>query len=203
MIFAGDFAQLEPPGSGYSLFSSKVTSTRDTAGSWQQQEASLGKATWHQVTTVVILWQNMRRKSQTPEDAKIRRISGTKHAPWQMPHLYDPNFHNVSMILSYIEVARFAKDTGQTLHTFYSSDHFASTDDTGKRGKAKKNTEVKHKMDKIHPHLQEQLWALPHKDTNNHPGKLSLCVGPPVMIKANEATECNVTNGAEAVVVVL
>ena len=56
-------------------------------------------------------------------------------------------------------------------------------------------------MDKIHPHLQEQLWALPHKDTNNHPGKLSLCIGLPVMIKANEATECNVTNGAEAVVV--
>ena len=56
-------------------------------------------------------------------------------------------------------------------------------------------------MDKIHPHLQDQLWALPHKDTNNHPGKLSLCIGLPVMIKANEATECNVTNGAEAVVV--
>ncbi|KAH9829019.1 uncharacterized protein C8Q71DRAFT_691331, partial [Rhodofomes roseus] len=28
-----------------------------------------------------------------------------------------------------------------------------------------------------------------------------LCIGLPVMIKANEATECNVTNGAEAIVV--
>ncbi|EPT00508.1 hypothetical protein FOMPIDRAFT_65598 [Fomitopsis schrenkii] len=196
MIFAGDFAQLEPPGSGYSLFSSKVTSTRHTAGSWRQQEASLGKATWHQVTTVVILWQNMRQKSQTPEDAKFRKLLENlryKACTMADPHLYDPNFRNVSMILSYnshrdrineLGVARFAKDTGQTLHTFYSSDHFASTDDTGKRGKAKKNTEVKRKMDKIHPHLQEQLWALPHKDTNNHPGKLSLCVGLPVMIKA-------------------
>ncbi|KAH9836674.1 uncharacterized protein C8Q71DRAFT_796864 [Rhodofomes roseus] len=126
------------------------------------------------------------------------------------PKLHDPNFQNVSMILSYnshrdrineLGVTRFAKDTGQTLETFYSLDHYGSPDEGTRHNKSKKNAEVKHKVDKIHPHLQEQLWMLPHKDTNNHPGKLSLCIGLPVMIKANEATECNVTNGAEAIVV--
>ncbi|TFK81732.1 hypothetical protein K466DRAFT_452215, partial [Polyporus arcularius HHB13444] len=33
------------------------------------------------------------------------------------------------------------------------------------------------------------------------PGKLSICIGMPIMIQVNEATECCVTNGAEATVV--
>ena len=37
--------------------------------------------------------------------------------------------------------------------------------------------------------------------TDNRPGKLSICIGMPVMIKYNEATECCVTNGTEAEVV--
>jgi hypothetical protein len=36
------------------------------------QESAIGKALWHQVTTVVILRQNMRQKSQTPDDSKFR-----------------------------------------------------------------------------------------------------------------------------------
>lgn len=55
--------------------------------------------------------------------------------------------------------------------------------------------------DKIHPQLQDQLWGLPYKSTNNCAGKLSLCLGLLVMVKSNDATECNVTNGAEGVVV--
>ena len=38
----------------------------------QTQEAAIGKALWHQVTTVVILRENMRQKRQSPEDAKLR-----------------------------------------------------------------------------------------------------------------------------------
>lgn len=228
MIFAADFTQLEPPGSGFSLFSAKVSSLRHSASSWRQQGASLGNAIWHQVTTVVILQQNMRQISQTTEDAKFRKLLENLHykactmadvnflrgriagCGKGKPKLNDPNFRNVSMILSYnshrdrineLGVTRFAKDTGQMLETFYSLDHYGSPEDGTRHNKSKKNAEVKHKVDKIHPHLQEQLWMLPHKDTNNHPGKLSLCIGLPVMIKANEATECNVTNGAEAIVV--
>ena len=37
--------------------------------------------------------------------------------------------------------------------------------------------------------------------TENEVGKLTLYLGMPVMIKFNEATECGVTNGAEATVV--
>jgi hypothetical protein len=35
----------------------------------------------------------------------------------------------------------------------------------------------------------------------NHPGQLSLCIGMNVMIIHNQATECCVTNGAEATAV--
>ncbi|KAH9829020.1 uncharacterized protein C8Q71DRAFT_799856 [Rhodofomes roseus] len=162
MIFAGDFAQLEPPGSGFSLFSAKVSSLRHSAS----------------ITTVVILRQNMRQKSQTLENAKFRKpLENLRYKP----KLNDPNFRNVSMILSYNShrdrinergVTRFAKDTGQTLETFYSLDHYGSPDEGTRHNKSKKNAEVKHNVDTIHPHLQEQLWILPHKDTNNHPGKL-------------------------------
>src|ERR1700734_3697008 len=39
---------------------------------FQGQEAAIGKALWHQVTTVVILRKNMRQRTQTPKDAKLR-----------------------------------------------------------------------------------------------------------------------------------
>ena len=35
------------------------------------QESAIGKALWHQVTTVVILRKNMRQKLQTVEDVKF------------------------------------------------------------------------------------------------------------------------------------
>ena len=49
--------------------------------------------------------------------------------------------------------------------------------------------------------MQEVLWSLPYACTENMPGILNICIGMPVMIKKNIATECGVTNGAEAKVV--
>ena len=49
--------------------------------------------------------------------------------------------------------------------------------------------------------LQNELWDLPPSNTENRAGKLKLCIGMPIMIKYNEATECGVTNGAEGSVV--
>ena len=49
--------------------------------------------------------------------------------------------------------------------------------------------------------MQEVLWSLPYTCTENMPGILNICIGMPVMIKKNIATECGVTNGAEAKVV--
>ena len=60
MIFAGDFAQL-PPVIGCEHASLYSRTVGKNATSLRDQEAAIGKALWHQVTTVVILHQNMRQ----------------------------------------------------------------------------------------------------------------------------------------------
>lgn len=74
MIFAGDFAQL-PPSAGFgALYSHTVDSVIHTTHSYKKQEVSIDKAVWHQFTTAIILRENMRQKSQTPNDAKFRTL---------------------------------------------------------------------------------------------------------------------------------
>ena len=74
MIFTGDFAQLPPVcgegGGGPSLWNGKVASY-SKAGTLYAQEAAIGKALWHQVTTCVILRQNMRMQNTSAEDVKL------------------------------------------------------------------------------------------------------------------------------------
>ncbi len=72
MIFAGDFAQLPPAMNNAPLYSGNVRNRVDGSTTIKGQENAIGKALWHQVTTVVILKENMRQKTQTPEDAKLR-----------------------------------------------------------------------------------------------------------------------------------
>ena len=72
MIFAGDFAQLPPAMNKASLYSQSVHTQIQARMGVKQQEATIGKALWHQITTVVILRQNMRQKTQSDEDAKFR-----------------------------------------------------------------------------------------------------------------------------------
>ncbi len=67
MIFAGDFAQLPPVGKSISLYG-RVNDSSTVNG----QKTAIGKATWHQTTTVVILRENMRQKLQTANDSKFR-----------------------------------------------------------------------------------------------------------------------------------
>jgi hypothetical protein len=62
MIFSGDFAQL-PPVFGSPLYSGTVGTQLLSHMTVQGQEAAIGKALWHQVTTVVILRKNMRQKN--------------------------------------------------------------------------------------------------------------------------------------------
>ena len=47
---------------------------------------------------------------------------------------------------------------------------------------------------------QEKLWDLPHHATQNFPGKLLLCIGMPVMLHNNDATELCITKGQEGTV---
>ena len=72
MIFAGDFAQLPPVGAP-SLYNGKIGTQIHDGLKKSQQEAVIGKALWHQVKTVVILKENMRQRTQSPEDAKFRQ----------------------------------------------------------------------------------------------------------------------------------
>src|SRR5882757_3985011 len=69
MIFAGDFAQLPPVG-GNSLYLGTVGTSVNALQTVRGQQSAIGKALWHQITTVVILRQNMRQRSQSLEDAK-------------------------------------------------------------------------------------------------------------------------------------
>jgi len=47
---------------------------------------------------------------------------------------------------------------------------------------------------------QEKLWELPHYATQHFPGKLSLCIGMPVMLQNNDATELCIKKGQEGTV---
>ena len=70
MLFAGDFAQLPPPigGENVALYS-RIVGVYGTKIKWQEE--ALGRALWHQVTTVVILRQNMRQRQQSKNDDKL------------------------------------------------------------------------------------------------------------------------------------
>jgi len=72
MIFVGDFAQLPPAigGEHASLYSR--TAGRNATSLYDQQ-AAISKALWHQVTTVVILRQNMRQHTKSIEDAQFHK----------------------------------------------------------------------------------------------------------------------------------
>src|SRR5580704_8592105 len=99
---------------------------------------------------------------------------------------------------------RFAKETGQQLVDFYSIDKWGNTSDPSQREKGFKNSRkiniVSSKKD-ISAQAQTHIWNLRPGSTDHFPGKLSLCLGMPVMIRNNEATELCITKGQEGFVV--
>ncbi|KJA13377.1 hypothetical protein HYPSUDRAFT_110311, partial [Hypholoma sublateritium FD-334 SS-4] len=73
IILAGDFAQLPPVIQGSALYQQgTVSKLQNFNMSLRDQENTIGLLTWHQITTVVILKQNMRQQSQTDEDSALR-----------------------------------------------------------------------------------------------------------------------------------
>ena len=158
MIFSGDFVQL-PPVFESPLYSGIVGTQLLSHITVQGQEAAIGKALWHQVTTVAILRKNMRQKTQTPEDTKLRtalenmryaactpedikflktRIAGRRS---DQPKLSNKEFRNVSIItalnaqkdrINELGSVRFAAETAQALTDFYSIDKFGSPPDAAK-----------------------------------------------------------------------
>jgi hypothetical protein len=98
---------------------------------------------------------------------------------------------------------RFAEDTGQTLTTFYSHDtwtEYENIDELKGRRRRRKQVKYNHSSTNIPEGDQTILWNLEHNATEHIPGKLTLCIGMPVMIRYNIATELCITKGQEGTV---
>jgi hypothetical protein len=97
------------------------------------------------------------------------------------------------------------------LSHFFSRDRWAtskgSVNGTSVKGPWKQSRKVfdpTRKTDILSAGDREHFWNLrpnlrPER-TDHSPGKLSICLGMPILLKNNVATEMCVTNGAEAVV---
>ena len=228
-IFAGDFAQL-PPVIGHEHASLYSRSVGMKATSLRDQEAAIGKALWHQVTTVVVLRQNMRQQMQSAEDAKFREALANMRykacSPSDIAFLRtrisselpgrasvnQKEFRNISIItnlnsqkdeINRLGSLRFADETGQTLTHFFSIDSVVSkeSEEDVQRNKYKAGRKRSVKHGLIPEAIQNALWEQPTcANTKLIPGKLSICTGMPVMIRNNAATEMGITKGQEAIV---
>ncbi|EIM81554.1 uncharacterized protein STEHIDRAFT_66222, partial [Stereum hirsutum FP-91666 SS1] len=216
VVVSGDFAQLPPSSKGYPLYSHSIGSVIHRANSVQLQRSTMGKALWHTFTTVVLLTQNMRQTGSSPEDLYFRQIlmdlrycaCTDEQIAWMnsraagrgpgQARMSDPNVKYSSIITAWnasrdkineMGVPAFANDIEGVLETFYS------------RQKKKSTIDVLRSSDVVDQTMQDHLWKVHPARTEHHPGKLILCIGMPVLIKYNEATEAGVTNGAEGFVV--
>lgn len=223
-IFAGDFAQL-PPTTGASLYSGKISlDSAEAIIDQRAQNSVLGRIIWHQVLTVVVLRKNIRQLQQTQADVQLHtaltnmqygactpadnsfldsRVVGTHP---DSPKLNSSVFCNVSVITAWnsqkdvynsMGAERFATDTKQTLTHFYSIDSLSSRPANTHRWAKSVESTARVITDK----LRDALWSASPTTSDHIPGKLSLCIGIPVMLRANDATELCITKGQEGVVV--
>ncbi|KAH7904090.1 hypothetical protein BJ138DRAFT_1019599 [Hygrophoropsis aurantiaca] len=171
----------------------------------------------------------MRQKTQTADDAKLRtalenmrykdcteediaflmsRVAGD---PPDHPSLRDGRFRNVSIITAWnsqkdrineLGAQRFARDNKCELVEFFSEDKWAVTDGTPspKAGPKKKQMSL-HESQSISKSDQEILWSLSPHTSDHIAARLDLCLGMPIMIRNNDATELCITKGQEGKVV--
>jgi hypothetical protein len=224
VITAGDFTQL-PPTTGPSLYSNLVDTTMGSATTVQSQNAVLGKILWHQFNIVVILRQNMRQKEQTENDDKLRTaLSNMRYGACTTqdlaflrtriaslgasgPRLDSAEFRNVSIItalnsqkdvINDLGANRFAADNSKELALFHSIDNISPRSVDKSKWKRCEQSVLNH----ISSQLQHKLWQYPPScNSSMIPGTLSLCIGMPVLLRSNDATELCITKGQEAVVV--
>ena len=175
----------------------------------RDQEAAIGKALWHQVTTIVILCQNMRQRSQSAEDAKFQEALANmrykactpadiaflrSRVSSELPgrsNINEKQFRNVSIITTFnsqkdeinkLGSQRFATETKQQLTDFFSVDTVPSKEPEEMREMQNKVSGSKHsvKHSVIPEKIQHALWEQPTcANTKLIPGKLSICVGMP------------------------
>ncbi|EPT05107.1 hypothetical protein FOMPIDRAFT_43059 [Fomitopsis schrenkii] len=156
----------------------------------------------------------MRYRACTDHDLRLleSRIVGTSS---DAPSLHDRRFRDVSIItalnidrdtINYEGALRFAQEHQRELTYFYSVDTWpAGPDRTSSIRQGQKvgtaSTDLSRGTTVIDDTTQQTLWNLPPHCTEHHAGILPLCLGMPVLLKNNEATELCATNGAEANVV--
>jgi hypothetical protein len=144
----------------------------------------------------------MRYKACTPEDTAFLRTRISSNLP-NRASICDDKFKNVSIItaknlhkdeINKLGAIRFSQETGQTLSYFYSED---STNINSNEKTSSGVLRIKEITDEI----QTSLWSQPPSSTDkNIAGNLSLCIGLPVMIRYNFATELCMTRGQEGYV---
>ena len=152
----------------------------------------------------------MRYKACTPADIAFLKTRVSSNFPGR-PCVNDTQFRDVSIITAFNSVKdeinrvgclRFAAETGQELTHFYSIDMVSSEENANaqlRRRPGGKKRMIKHR--KLPQNVQKVLWEKPCcANARLILPKLSLCVGMPVMIRSNAATELCITKGQEAFV---
>jgi hypothetical protein len=118
------------------------------------------------------------------------------------------HFKNVSIITCYnsykdryndLGAVRFSHDTNQALVEFHSVDTLGGIDEPAEVGKKRKKAGSRHIV--LTQSLQKLLWSCEPNISQHIPAKLSLCLGMPVVLRHNDATELCMTKGQEGVVV--
>ncbi|KAH6880560.1 hypothetical protein BKA70DRAFT_1076522, partial [Coprinopsis sp. MPI-PUGE-AT-0042] len=221
VIFAGDFAQL-PPAVALSLYSNKVSLRQVPRASQYELRCTLGKGLWHQVTTVVILTQNMRQQTASDDDNKLRQMlenlryractdGDLDFIRSRMPCYNDaldissPEFRYCPIItgrnayrdqFNTTKAVQFAKDHGLTLYEFHSIDRRKMLHPDSRNSRRRKFVQRPFRKQD-----QDVVWKQPPAASQHVPGVLQVCVGMPVIIRRNDATELSITKGQEGVVV--
>ncbi|KAJ3832658.1 hypothetical protein F5878DRAFT_702878 [Lentinula raphanica] len=157
-----------------------------------------------------IALENMRYKACTPADIRflntlistnIPNRPSAKLEPWRSaPIIVGENKYKDE--INRLGTLRFASETKQKLHRFYSDDTIATIATTATSNTTKKvGYNKKSLINTISEELQKMLWELPTSSYDlNCPAILDLCLGLPVIIRHNFATELSITKGQKGTV---
>ena len=142
----------------------------------------------------------MHYKDCTPADIAFLCTCISSSIPGRPQCILDDQFHNVPIItalnvhkdaINSIGCQRFSLESRQKPTHFFSEDSLHCKSKVKKR---RKSCSAKLHVPVLTDNVQSLLWNAPHSSsTDNLPGKLSLCLGMPVMIRHNGATELCIT----------
>lgn len=155
--------------------------------------------------------ENMRFKACTQQDIAFLRTLIPSTNPTLT--LTDPKWRDVSVITSWnthkdqindMHARRFAHENKVPLSYFYSVDKQGRQTTVVRNTKSKKQVPVAAVPPppkiKLTREVQDALWGSQPHTSEHIAGCLPLCLGMPVMIRNNDATELNITKGQEAIV---